>query len=72
MRGQPKWSRRIAGHVHLTWDKTLYTAYSAKDYRTRLLLRDPERQLVRAAHYAQTSLRPLWDAWLYSTPVPQL
>ncbi len=25
-----------------------------------------------AAHYAQTSLRPLWDAWLYSTPVPQL
>ena len=25
-----------------------------------------------AGHYAQTSLRPLWDAWLYSTPVPEL
>jgi aminopeptidase N len=25
-----------------------------------------------AAHYAQDSLRPLWDAWLYSTPVPPL
>lgn len=25
-----------------------------------------------AAHYAQTSLRPLWNAWLYSTPVPPL
>jgi aminopeptidase N len=25
-----------------------------------------------AAHYTQASLRPLWDAWLYSTPVPKL
>lgn len=25
-----------------------------------------------AGQYAQTSLRPLWDAWLYSTPVPEL
>ncbi len=25
-----------------------------------------------AAQHAQTSLRPLWDAWLYSTPVPDL
>jgi imidazolonepropionase-like amidohydrolase len=46
----------IDGHVHITWDKTLYTAYSSKDYRTRLRLRDPERQLVRAAQYAQWAL----------------
>jgi aminopeptidase N len=25
-----------------------------------------------AANYATTSLRPLWDAWLFSTPVPAL
>lgn len=25
-----------------------------------------------AAHYAHNSLRPLWDAWLYSAPVPPL
>ena len=25
-----------------------------------------------AANYAHQSLRPLWDAWLYSTPVPAL
>jgi len=25
-----------------------------------------------AANYADVSLRPLWDAWLYSTPVPAL
>ena len=25
-----------------------------------------------AANYAHESLRPLWDAWLYSTPVPAL
>src|SRR5512141_1232903 len=30
----------IDGHVHITWDKTLYSAYSSKDYSTRLLLRD--------------------------------
>jgi imidazolonepropionase-like amidohydrolase len=46
----------IDGHVHLTWDKTLYFAYSSKDYATRLTLRDPERQLVRAGHYAQLAL----------------
>ena len=46
----------IDGHVHITWDKSLYAAYSAKDYKTRLLQRDPERQLVRAAHFAQLAL----------------
>jgi imidazolonepropionase-like amidohydrolase len=46
----------IDGHVHLTWDKTLYGAYSAKDYETRLALRDEHRQLVRAGHFAQTAL----------------
>jgi imidazolonepropionase-like amidohydrolase len=46
----------IDGHVHITWDKGLYTAYSAKDYTTRLLQRDPERQLVRAAQFAQLAL----------------
>jgi aminopeptidase N len=25
-----------------------------------------------AANYAEISLRPLWDAWLYQTPVPPL
>ena len=25
-----------------------------------------------AANYAEVSLRPLWDAWLYSTEVPPL
>jgi aminopeptidase N len=25
-----------------------------------------------AANYAETSLRPLWDAWLFSTAVPPL
>ncbi len=25
-----------------------------------------------AAHYSDVSLRPLWDAWLYSTAVPEL
>jgi len=46
----------IDGHVHLTWDKTLYTAYSSRGYTMRLRLRDPERQLVRAGHYAQMAL----------------
>jgi imidazolonepropionase-like amidohydrolase len=46
----------IDGHVHITWDKTLYTAYSSRDYAARLRMRDPERQLVRAAQYAQTAL----------------
>lgn len=46
----------IDGHVHLTWDKGLYFAYSSQDYATRLKSRDPERQLVRAGHYAQMAL----------------
>ncbi len=46
----------IDGHVHLTWDKGLYFADSAEDYAARLRLRDPERQLVRAGHFAQTAL----------------
>ena len=25
-----------------------------------------------AANYSNVSLRPLWDAWLFSTPVPDL
>ncbi len=46
----------IDGHMHLTWDKSLYAAYSARDYTMRLRLRDPERQLVRAGHFAQMAL----------------
>jgi len=46
----------IDGHVHLAWDKSLYTAYSSRDYAARLRLRDPERQLIRAGHFAQTAL----------------
>jgi imidazolonepropionase-like amidohydrolase len=46
----------IDGHVHITWDKTLYSAYSSRDYAARLRMRDPERQLVRAGHYAQLAL----------------
>ncbi len=46
----------IDGHVHLTWDKTLYFAYSSRDYSMRLRMRDPERQLVRAGHFAQMAL----------------
>jgi imidazolonepropionase-like amidohydrolase len=46
----------IDGHVHLTWDKSLYSAYSSRDFATRLRMRDPDRQLVRAGHYAQLAL----------------
>jgi imidazolonepropionase-like amidohydrolase len=46
----------IDGHVHLAWDKSLYTANSSKDYTARLRLRDTERQLVRASQYAQLAL----------------
>lgn len=46
----------IDGHVHLTWDKGLYSAYSSRDYEARLRARDPDRQLVRAGHYAQLAL----------------
>jgi imidazolonepropionase-like amidohydrolase len=43
----------IDGHVHLAWDKTLYTTFSSEDYRARLRMRTPERQLVRAGQHAQ-------------------
>jgi imidazolonepropionase-like amidohydrolase len=46
----------IDGHVHLVWDKTLYTISSSEGYQARLLARNPERQLVRAAHHAQLVL----------------
>ena len=46
----------IDGHVHLAWNKTLYSANSSRDYTMRLRLGDPERQLLRAAHYAQMAL----------------
>jgi len=46
----------IDGHVHLTWDKSLYFAYSSQDYVTRLKGRDPERHLVRAGHFSQMAL----------------
>ncbi|HWU40329.1 MAG TPA: amidohydrolase family protein [Candidatus Acidoferrum sp.] len=46
----------IDGHVHLAWDKTLYFAYSSEEYATRIKARNPERQLVRAGHFAQMAL----------------
>lgn len=46
----------IDGHVHLTWDKTIYTAGSARDYQRRLKGRDPARDLARAAGNAQRAL----------------
>ncbi len=46
----------IDGHVHLAWDKTLYTARSWRDYSSRLRTRNPERDLVRAGHHAQLAL----------------
>ena len=46
----------IDGHVHLAWDKSLYFAHSSEEYATRLKTRDPERQLVRAGHFAQMAL----------------
>ncbi|MFW6116674.1 MAG: amidohydrolase family protein [bacterium] len=44
----------IDGHVHLTWDKTLYAVHAAGQHLESL--NDPERHLVRAGHYAQTAL----------------
>jgi len=44
----------IDGHVHLTWDKTLYAVHSVGEHVASL--DDTERQLVRAGHYAQTAL----------------
>lgn len=46
----------IDPHVHLVWDKTLYTTYSSEAYRARLRARNPERQLLRASHHAQLAL----------------
>ncbi len=46
----------IDGHVHLAWDKTLYTTFSSEDYRSRLKRWNPDRALVRAGHHAQLAL----------------
>ena len=46
----------IDAHVHLVYDKTLYTISSAEAYKARLLARNPERELVRAGHHAQMAL----------------
>jgi imidazolonepropionase-like amidohydrolase len=46
----------IDGHVHLAWDKTLYTTFTSEDYKARLRARSSERQLVRAGHHAQLAL----------------
>jgi imidazolonepropionase-like amidohydrolase len=46
----------IDPHVHLVWDKTLYTTLNSEGYRARLQARNPERQLLRASHHAQLAL----------------
>jgi len=46
----------IDGHAHLAWDKTLYSSLSVPEYQARVRTRDPERELVRAAHHAQLAL----------------
>lgn len=46
----------IDGHVHLAWDKTLYTTFSAEDYKARHKRWNPDRALVRAGHHAQLAL----------------
>ncbi|MCX6621994.1 MAG: amidohydrolase family protein, partial [Acidobacteria bacterium] len=46
----------IDGHVHLAWDKTLYSSLSVQEYQARVRMRNPERELVRAAHHAQLAL----------------
>jgi imidazolonepropionase-like amidohydrolase len=46
----------IDGHVHLAWDKTLYSINSVEDYQAHLRARCSERQLVRAGHHAQLAL----------------
>jgi len=46
----------IDGHVHLAWDKTLYTTLSSEDYRDRLKRWNRDRALVRAGHHAQLAL----------------
>jgi imidazolonepropionase-like amidohydrolase len=46
----------IDAHVHLAWDKTLYLDRSWDDYEARLRNRDPQRDLLLAARYAQLAL----------------
>jgi imidazolonepropionase-like amidohydrolase len=46
----------IDGHVHLAWDKSLYAPPTWESYEARLATRNPERDLLRAAHYAQMAL----------------
>ena len=46
----------IDAHVHLAWDKTLYSDRSAEDYQVRLRTRNPGRELVRASYHAQLAL----------------
>jgi len=46
----------IDSHVHIAWDKTLYSISSAEDYHTFFSARSPERQLLRAGHHAQMAL----------------
>ncbi len=46
----------IDAHVHLAYDKTIYSICSAEDYQARLRARNAERDLVRAAHHAQLAL----------------
>ena len=45
----------IDGHVHLAWDKSLYTTVTAEEYEG-LRTRNPGRLLVRAARHAQLAL----------------
>jgi imidazolonepropionase-like amidohydrolase len=46
----------IDGHVHLTWDKTLYTLSPVDGLHGHLRPPNAERELVRAGHYAQLAL----------------
>lgn len=46
----------IDAHVHIAWDKTLYSISTAQDYRAFLGKRSHEHQLVRAGHHAQLAL----------------
>ncbi|MBZ5563207.1 MAG: amidohydrolase family protein [Acidobacteriia bacterium] len=46
----------IDAHVHLAYDKTIYSVCSTEDYQARLRARNAERELVQAAHHAQLAL----------------
>jgi imidazolonepropionase-like amidohydrolase len=46
----------IDAHIHLVWDKSLYSISSAEDYQAHLGALSRERRLVRAGHYAQLAL----------------